>query len=338
MMGGISDYTGGLVCEMPLGVAAAVALQERGDRDVSVFSFNLLDEHVPFQFAMPLDALARVSLDALRKGLAEPGRRWAGYVVGCLWLLHDKGHVDLADPRHSGLNLAVYSTVPEGGGVSSSAALEVAAMTNLAGHFGLDLDGVTVAVLCQEVENRVVGAPCGLMDQMASSVGEAGAMMRMVCQPHDLRPALPFPSGVKAIGINTRVKHSVGGGAYGRTRAAAFMGHRMIVGQMRALGEAAGKSMTSDPTGGYLANLTPDDYKRFFRPKLPETIGGRVFLDRFDSHGDAATTVDPDRGVSRFSRPAITTSSTPSVSGDLRTFSSASTTSAARRRCGPQGT
>ena len=229
VMGGIADYTGSLVCEMPLGVAAAVALQERSDRDVSVFSFNLLDAHVPFQLGMPLDALAKASAESLRKSLSEPGRRWAGYVLGCLFLLHEKGLVDLADPRHKGVNLAVYSTVPEGGGVSSSAALEVATMTNLAGHFGLDPDGVKIAVLCQEVENRVVGAPCGLMDQMASSVGEAGSMMRMVCQPHDLLPPLPFPAGVKALGINTHVKHSVGGGAYGRTRAAAFMAHRMIL-------------------------------------------------------------------------------------------------------------
>ena len=294
VMGGIADYTGSLVCEMPLGVAAAVALQERGDRDVSVFSFNLLDQHVPFQLGMPLDALAKVSAESLRKSLSEPGRRWAGYVLGCLFLLHEKDLVDLADPRHKGVSLAVYSTVPEGGGVSSSAALEVATMTNLAGHFGLDLDGVKVAVLCQEVENRIVGAPCGLMDQMASSVGEAGAMMRMVCQPHDLLPPLRFPAGVKALGINTHVKHSVGGGAYGRTRTAAFMGHRMIVEQMKSLGDAAGRAMTGDPTGGYLANLPPEDYKRFFRPNLPETVGGREFLDRYESHGDAATTVEPD--------------------------------------------
>ena len=293
VMGGIADYTGSLVLEMPLGVAAAVALQERPDRDVSVFSFNLLDAHVPFGFGMPLDALAKASAESLRKGLAEPGRRWAGYVVGCLFLLHEKGLVDLSDPRHTGLNLAVYSTVPEGGGVSSSAALEVATMTNLAGHFGLDLDGVRVAVLCQEVENRVVGAPCGLMDQMASSVGEAGAMMRMRCQPHDLLPPLAFPRGVKALGINTNVKHSVGGGAYGRTRTAAFMAHRMILDEMKSLGDAAGKAMTGDPTGGYLANLDPDDYKRFFRPKLPETINGRDFLGRYETHNDPATTVDP---------------------------------------------
>ena len=298
VMGGIADYTGSLVCEMPLNVAAGVASQERGDRQVSVMSFNLLDDHVPFQFAISLDNLAKTTADALRRDLAGPGRGWAGYIVGCLFLLHEKGYLDVADPGVKGLNLAVLSTVPEGAGVSSSAALEVATMTNLVGHFGMEAlksDGLKLAALCQEVENRIVGAPCGIMDQATSCVGEAGSLMRMICQPHELQPALKLPEGVAVLGINTNVKHSVGGGAYGRTRAAAFMGHRMMLGHMRRLGAEAGKEMTSDPTGGYLANLDPDDYKRLFRPTLPETIGGRAFLEQYETHNDAATTIDPDQ-------------------------------------------
>src|SRR5262245_2330702 len=57
VMGGIADYTGSLVCEMPLDRAAAVAVQARDDRDVQVFSFNLRDEEKPFSLRVPLDAL-----------------------------------------------------------------------------------------------------------------------------------------------------------------------------------------------------------------------------------------------------------------------------------------
>jgi L-arabinokinase len=71
------------------------------------------------------------------------------------------------------------------------------------------------------------------------------------------------------------------------------MGHRLILEEIRQLAKAANKSMRTDPTGGYLANLDPDDYKRLFRPKLPEAMTGKAFLDAFDEHGDAATTVDP---------------------------------------------
>ena len=295
VMGGIADYTGSLVCEMPIDRAAAVLTQPRRDRQVRVFSFNLADDHKPFTFGVSLDALAGATFESLRAGFAEPGRGWAGYLAGCLFVLHEAGHVDLSDLSVKGLEIALYSTVPLGAGVSSSAAIEVATMANLRDHFDLrsEISDLELAELCQRVENRVVGAPCGLMDQVASACGRSGTLLRMVCQPHDLRPPLALPAGVRVVGINSNVKHSVGGGAYGRTRCAAFMAHAMIVAKMREMGDAAGKSMTADPTGGYLATVDPDDYRNFFRPYLPEAIDGRSFLDQYGPTTDTATTVDP---------------------------------------------
>jgi L-arabinokinase len=295
VMGGIADYTGSLVCEMPLDRSAAVALQQREDRLVQVFSFNLFDEHRPFTLTISLDDLARADLASLRRNFAEPGRTWAGYLVGCLWILNEAKLIDLADASIRGINLALYSTVPLGAGVSSSAAIEVATMSNLLDHFGIRsrVDPMRVASMCQQVENRVVGAPCGIMDQAASVAGEQGSLMRLLCQPHELQPVLRFPEGIRAVGINSNVKHSVGGGHYGLTRCAAFMGHAIIVKQMQRMGEQAGKPMISDPMNGYLANLDPNDYKRFFRGALPESITGQQFLDQYGATIDRATTIDP---------------------------------------------
>ncbi|CAN5415955.1 hypothetical protein BH10PLA1_BH10PLA1_12910 [soil metagenome] len=296
VMGGIADYTGSLVCEATLDRAAAVVLQERDDRQVQVFSFNLLDEHAPFTVSMPLDALAKNSIDVLRKEFTDPGRHWAGYLAGCLFVLQERGLIDLLSPSVKGLNLALYSTVPLGAGVSSSAAIEVATMINLLDHFGIrsQVDPMIVAEMCQHVENDVVGAPCGIMDQASSCAGEAGSLMRMICQPHELQQPLFLPKGIRAIGINSNVKHSVGGGMYGRTRCAAFMAHKMIYEIMRQMGAKAGKTMTADPLGGYLANLDPDDYKKYFRPYLPEYMKGGEFLIKFGSTFDTATRVEPD--------------------------------------------
>src|SRR5687768_2015279 len=128
VMGGIADYTGSLVCEGTLDRACAVALAERDDRQVQVFSFNLLDEHRPFTLRVPLDALATRSVEDLRREFDEPGRKWAAYVAGCLFVLHEQGYVDLRDSSVRGLDIALYSTVPLGAGVSSSAAIEAATM------------------------------------------------------------------------------------------------------------------------------------------------------------------------------------------------------------------
>jgi L-arabinokinase len=151
-----------------------------------------------------------------------------------------------------------------------------------------------VAAMCQQVENRVVGAPCGIMDQVSSCYGEAGGLLRMVCQPHEIQPALHLPSGVRVLGINSNVKHSVGGGMYGKTRCAAFMGHKVILEKMRQLGVAAGRQLVGDPMRGYLANLPLDDYKRLFRQYLPEQMRGGEFLLKFGGTVDTATRVEPD--------------------------------------------
>jgi galactokinase len=295
VMGGIADYTGSGVAEATLDRAAAVALQSRADRQVQIFSFHLFDEQKPFTFRTSLDVLATTPLAKLRAGFNEPGRKWAAYLAGCLFVLHEAGLVDLSDPACRGMNIALYSTVPLGAGVSSSAAVEVATMMNLVDHFGLRdrIDPMKLSALCQRVENHVVGAPCGIMDQVTSCCGEAHSLLRMVCQPHEVQQALTLPAGVRVIGINSLVKHSIGGGQYGKTRCAAFMGHAAIVHRMREMGRSSGRELVADPMRGYLANLDPEDYKSMFRPHVPEQIGGQAFLDRFGPTIDTATAIDP---------------------------------------------
>ena len=294
-MGGIADYTGSLVCEGTLDRACAVAVAERrDDREVQVFSFNLLDEHKPFTLRIPLEALATRSADDLRREFDEPGRKWAGYVAGCLFVLHEAALVDLRNPGVKGLDMALYSTVPLGAGVSSSAAIEVATMMNLVDHFGIVIDAMRLSALCQRVENRIVGAPCGIMDQVTSCAGRAGALLKLLCQPHELQGFLTLPPGIRAIGINSNVKHSVGGGQYGRTRCAAFMGHRMILAKMEEMGRSKGLTLTGDPMRGYLANLPLEDYKHYFRDFLPDLMRGRDFIDRYGSTIDTATRVEAD--------------------------------------------
>ena len=271
VMGGIAEYTGSLVCQMTLDCAAAVALQERGDRELQVFSFNLLDEHKPFTLRVPLDSLVRHSAETLRKEFAEPGRLWAGDLAGCLHVLHERGFVDLLNPKVHGLNLAMLSTVPQGAGVGSSAAIQVATMMNLVDHFGVRdrIDPLTLAELCRAVENRIVGVPCGMVDRVTSGSGKSDLLSRLLCQPCEMQSPLGLPEGMRVLGIDSSVRSGSGVMLSARTRCAAFMGHKIILEKMREIGRAANRILERDPMDGYLANLTPDDYKKFFRPYLP---------------------------------------------------------------------
>jgi L-arabinokinase len=80
---------------------------------------------------------------------------------------------------------------------------------------------------------------------------------------------------------------------YGRTRCAAFMGHKIILSKMSQVGRQAGQSLQGDPMRGYLANLDVDDYKGLFRPQLPTSMRGADFLGTYGPTIDQATSVDP---------------------------------------------
>lgn len=312
VMGGIAQYTGSWVCQYPLDCGAAVALQERDDRRLQIFSFNLLDEHKPFTFGIPLDALASCGAQELRREFNEPGRKWAAYIAGCLYALHLEKLIDLHSPAARGLNLVTYNNIPQAVGLGSRAAIEVATMISLVDHFGVrdrlvagKKDSTTVveslqaatplriAELCQRAENQIAGVLPGRIDQVTSCLGEQGDLLKILCQPHEVQGTLQLPAGVRVLGINSNVQHKANSPAYTRARCAAFMGHRVILEAMQAIGTEAGRELTSDPMRGYLANLDPDDYKNIFRPGIPESVSGREFLDRFGAVPDPATALYP---------------------------------------------
>jgi L-arabinokinase len=167
-------------------------------------------------------------------------------------------------------------------------------MLNLLAHFQITLHPMRIAALCQQVENQIVGAPCGIMDQVTSLLGEKDQLLRLLCQPAQLQPPLKIPDGIRFVGIDSGIRHSLSSPSpYSLTRSAAFMGHKIILDQMKKIGATLNRPLNSDPMNGYLANLDPDDYKSLFRPHLPEKISGQHFLDQFGPTLDPATTIDP---------------------------------------------
>jgi L-arabinokinase len=162
--------------------------------------------------------------------------------------------------------------VPLGGGVSSSAALEVAGMHAICRAYGIELAPLELARLCQVVENRVVGAPCGIMDQVTIALGEQGSLLPIICRPHEVLEAEKLPPGWRVSGINSCVKHAVGGYRYTRARCGAFMGRKIIESQLG-----------TELVGGHLCNVTPERYRKHCRDLLPPTMAGEAFLAE---HGD----------------------------------------------------
>ncbi|HTB58774.1 MAG TPA: galactokinase family protein [Polyangia bacterium] len=298
LMGGIADYSGSLVLELPLAVATLVAAQETGGEEVVVESDQLGDPgaeaRVTFALAELAAGEAPLDFAAARALFArDPRRAWSAYVLGGLVILHREHGV-----RPRGMRLLIRSDVPTGKGVSSSAALEVAALETIAALQGLTVDARALALLAQKVENFIVGAPCGVMDQLTSACGEADHLLQILCQPAELLDRLPVPPTIEVFGIDSGVRHAVSGADYGSVRVAAFMGYRMIAAAAgltaRSLGP--GRVAVDDPLfGGYLANVTPSRWRGHFRALVPERIDGARFLAEFGGTTDPATRVDPAR-------------------------------------------
>src|SRR5947207_11489583 len=101
-------------------------------------------------------------------------------------------------------------------------------MQALAAAYELEISAPELALLCQKVENYVVGAPCGVMDQMTAACGEANRLLALLCQPAELVGQVSLPQTLEVWGIDSGIRHEVGGADYGDVRAGAFMGYRII--------------------------------------------------------------------------------------------------------------
>jgi galactokinase len=118
-----------------------------------------------------------------------------------------------------GLDVLMHSTVPLGGGLSSSAALEVATATLLEAVTGKKLDPVEKALLCQKAEHEFAGVPCGIMDQFISVMGREGHLLLLDCRSRQTELVPMRDPSVELLIVNTNVRHELGTGQYARRRA-----------------------------------------------------------------------------------------------------------------------
>lgn len=205
LIGEHTDYNDGFVMPCAIGLCARVAISPRPDRRLLMHS-----EQFPGHFAFQLDDLPQRSTGD-----------WCDYVLGVAVALRQAGH------SLQGANLLVHGEIPIGGGLSSSAALEVASALALISLNGADIPLVDVARLCQHSENTFIGARVGIMDQFVSCFGKAGHALLLDCRSLGYE-LIPIPDSVRMVVCNTMVKHQHAGGEYNRRREECEKGVRIL--------------------------------------------------------------------------------------------------------------
>ncbi|GAY44535.1 hypothetical protein CUMW_082720, partial [Citrus unshiu] len=310
VMGGIADYSGSLVLQMPIREACHVALQKISPSKQRLWKHALARHNDKGQGPMPVLQIVSYGSELSNRGPTfdmdlsdfmdegkpmsyekakkyfdtNPSQKWAAYVAGTILVLMTELGVRFEDS----ISMLVSSAVPEGKGVSSSASVEVASMSAIAAAHGLNIHPRDLALLCQKVENHIVGAPCGVMDQMASACGEANKLLAMVCQPAELLGVVEIPSHIRFWGIDSGIRHSVGGADYGSVRAGAFMGRKMIKSTAsgmlpQSLPSSNGINNIEPEVDGvelleaeasldYLCNLSPHRFEALYAKNIPESI------------------------------------------------------------------
>jgi len=196
LIGEHTDYNDGFVMPMAIDREVRVAVRRRADRLVRLVSVNF---HAHSEF----------SLDEV---VHDPDQTWSNYERGVVQILLDSG------ASLGGFDMAIVGDVPEGAGLSSSAAVEVATLTALNSLFGLGLAPFEVAKLGQRAEREFVGVSCGIMDQAISAVGRAGHAMLLDCRSLETT-LVPLGSDLAVVVTDTAVTRGLVGSAYNDRRA-----------------------------------------------------------------------------------------------------------------------
>ena len=238
LIGEHTDYNGGFVLPAALTQSTWIAAAPRSDRHIRIVSR-----------AMP-DAV-EIDLDSPPPGTTH---HWSSYVAGVALLLEQSGH------RLRGADMLIDSEVPVGSGLSSSAALELAAGCALVSLSGVAIDRLDLVRICQRAENEYVGMRCGIMDQFIGGFGQAGKALLLDCRSLEYR-LLPVPEDLKIVVCNTMVKHALASGEYNLRRQQCEEGVRILAAHI--------------PGVKSLRDVTPADVTRF-ASELPPVVERRA--------------------------------------------------------------
>ncbi len=218
LIGEHTDYNDGFVMPAAIDFYIWVGVAKRPDRILNVYS-----EHFAEMVQLSLAALA-----------GPPRKHWSDYVRGVAAVLQAAGRT------LSGANLMIYSQVPLGAGLSSSASLEVSTALALMAISEVEFSPLELVKICQRAEHEYAGTRCGIMDQFIAVCGRADCALMLDCRSLE-HQILALPDDVCIVICNSMVKHELAAGEYNRWRADCESGVKILqrhLPNMRALRDA----------------------------------------------------------------------------------------------------
>lgn len=288
-MGGMADFSGALALQMTIDRAVCVAAGRRDDQRISVESISWDRGGEASRFEWPLGLFYRSD------GQLITPEDLAAHFEKCPWVRHISGVclalLESGDVPHfgGGVTLILQSDIPPETGLASSGAIQVAVAKALAALFDVELTARQVVRACRKADEDVVGVEPGLVDHQACLLGEADTLLQIRCQPEDVLGTVSLPKDLMMAGVDVGMRSPIYAQRYADNRVASLMGRFLIERMLRQSGAVG------DPTGGYLANISPSEYVRRFRNDLPVKLWGRDFLSQYGQPEGLEVVIDPGR-------------------------------------------
>ena len=218
MIGEHTDYNMGFVLPAAIDRYIIVAASRAEGRKGKIYAMDLNDE-------------CDYDIQDLR-----PTGTWADYILGVLKELRPLHQADTS------LNMVVAGNIPQGAGLSSSAALECAAIISAASLLDIEMDRITMARKALHAERKFVGLDCGIMDQYASMFGEKDHFLLIDCLTETHRSCVFDIGDHSLLLVNSNVHHSLADSAYNERRRqceAGVAAVRKVYGHVRYLREVS---------------------------------------------------------------------------------------------------
>ena len=242
------DYNGGLVMPIAIDLGIKGAYKPREDREICLHS-TTHEKHIEF------------SIDKIPSQY-ETGNDWCNYPIGIIYALQKSG------VQFSGFDLLFDSTLPEGTGLSSSAAIEVLTAYILKHQAGIEIDLPSLAIFCQQVENEFIGVKCGIMDQFAVANCKKDHALLLNCNTLDFEH-IPFElDDYSLLVINSRKPRSLIKSAYNERKAES----EEAVSQLVKAGELKETQYLVDAEMESIHLITDENIRRRARHVISENI------------------------------------------------------------------
>jgi len=253
------DYSGGYVMPMITYLGTYGKIKKNKQNKINVISLNM---KVP-----------KINSFTLKEVKYKGRRHWTDYFKGVLYMLMDEGY-----KIPGGFDILIYGNIPSGGGMSSSASIEVLCGKLISKLYGLNINDVDMAKICKRAESEYNGMNCGIMDQFAVSVGKANEPVFLNTKSLDYEFVDIKNDEYSFVVVNTKVKHSLVSSDYNDRRTQCLDGFIKVKEILRKNGLLKGNDITC------LCDVTPDLYAVIEKEMDNEMLLKRVKHSVFENY------------------------------------------------------